>query len=441
MKTLEKIMLYPIGLWYWIADRTRKAGKFIGRKTKPTIAMLVAVALLASLMPTTVLAVEDYSAWCDGETVSAGTYDLGGATIIINGPLIIAGTVTVQNGTIQRGSDYDGGEMFFVNASESLTLERVTIDGGAVWSGAMDDVLKRGTTNIGATNSSELIYVGMESTALLTNCTLQNNECSESGGGGAITVDPKGSLAATNTKMCNNAKTQGQAGAIKAYTGATVTLTGCTLYGNEAVTHGGAIQIWGGNSPGNIVHMTMTDCVVRNNKAGGVGGGIAVSDYSDFTMIGGTITDNATTDYSKRGGGVGFSDKNTSMSISGDAVISGNVAKADVNNLYVGTNDCNKLAVGDMGSSANVGVTMASAGVFSSGGASYAAQFKSDNAAYEVAADGGDLKLVAAGTTTYTVSYKSSTNSQTLGSVTVAAGEYTLPAFAFTPPTGKQFAG
>ena len=413
---------------------------------KKIVSLFLALMLLLSLCPVTAFAVDDAaddSDWSNGETLSEGTYDLGGATITINGPLVITGTVTVKNGTIKRGTDYnDGVEMLFVSDGKSLNLESVTVDGGAVWSGAMDDVLERGTENTGAKNSSELIYVGKESTAVLTNCTLQNNECSDSGGGGAISVDSKGSLTATNTTMCNNAKTAGQAGAIKAYTGATVNLTRCELYGNEADKHGGAIQIWGGYSSDTIVHMTMTDCTVRNNKAGGVGGGIAVSDYSQFIMNGGTIKDNATTDDDKRGGGVGFRDKNTAMSISGNAVISGNVAGINANNLYIGNNNCNKLSVETMGSKANVGVTMSSPGVFSSGGASYAVHFKSDNAAYEVAADSSvNLKLVATGTDTYTVTYKNADDSSTLGSVTVATGEYTLPACTFTPPSGKQFAG
>ena len=56
MKTWEKILLYPIGLCYWIADRAKKAGKFMGRKVKPGIAMLVAVTMLLSLMPLTAFA-------------------------------------------------------------------------------------------------------------------------------------------------------------------------------------------------------------------------------------------------------------------------------------------------------------------------------------------------------------------------------------------------
>jgi len=56
MKTWEKILLYPIGLCYWIADHAKKTGKFIERKTKPAIAMLVTVTMLLSVMPMTAFA-------------------------------------------------------------------------------------------------------------------------------------------------------------------------------------------------------------------------------------------------------------------------------------------------------------------------------------------------------------------------------------------------
>ncbi len=56
MKTWEKILLYPIGLCLWLEDHAKKTGKFIERKSKPAIAMLVAVTMLLSLMPMTAFA-------------------------------------------------------------------------------------------------------------------------------------------------------------------------------------------------------------------------------------------------------------------------------------------------------------------------------------------------------------------------------------------------
>ena len=346
----------------------------------------------------------------------------GTVNLCLNGHKVSAeGGYFDVSGTLNLCSCVAGGSIIRTSTTEALisadagataNLYNVTLDGGAVWEGTTDTVLKRGTTNSNSdiTSSAPLIYAGGQRTAgghitLNSGVVLQNNECSDAGDGGAVTIGEDGTLVINGATICNNAKTDGNAGAIKAYAGAQITLNSGEIYGNEAYKHGGAVQIFGGDSTDYATAVfTMNGGTIRNNKADGVGGGVAVSDYSSFTMNGGTIKDNATTDYSKRGGGVGFGDKNTAMSISGNAVISGNVAGINANNLYIGNNDCNKLSVETMGSNANVGVTMSSPGVFSSGGASYAAQFNSDNAAYKVATDGSNLKLVALHTHNYTYS-------------------------------------
>ena len=43
------------------------------------------------------------------------------------------------------------GGFFCVDFSLSATLENITVDGGAVWSGEFDDTLERGIENIGIT--------------------------------------------------------------------------------------------------------------------------------------------------------------------------------------------------------------------------------------------------------------------------------------------------
>ena len=355
-------------------------------------------------------------------TVSSSISISGTVNLCLNGHTIsaaggyfdVAGTGTLnlcsckENGIIKRTTTTNA--LISADNGAAANLYNVTLDGGAVWSGTEDAVLGRGTTNSGITSSAPLIYAGGQRTVgghitLNSGVILQNNECSDAGDGGAITLGEDGTLVINGATICNNAKTSDNAGAIKAYAGAQITMNSGEIYGNEAYKHGGAVQIFGGESTDEeVVVFTMNGGTIRNNKANGVGGGIAVSDYSQFIMNGGTIKDNATTDYSKRGGGVGFGDRNTAMSISGNAVISGNVAGINPNNLYIGNNDCNKLSVETMGSNANVGVTMSSPGVFSSGGASYAAQFNSDNAAYKVATDGSNLKLVALHTHNYTYS-------------------------------------
>ena len=382
MKTLEKIMLYPIGLWYLIADRTRKASKFIGRKTKPAIAMLVALALLVSLMPTTVLAVEDYSAWSDGETVSAGTYDLNGATVTITGTLAIDGAVTIENGTIKRGPGFDG-EMFAVGDGDSLTLQDLTVDGNReIQTGDSIIVIHSGTVTLG-------------SGAVLTN----NEITSIRGVGSAVTVT-EGTLNIDGGRITDNVAYSDGGSTIKTYYGSTVNMTAGEISGNSGAKHGGAIQLYGATETNAYTEkqtvFNMSGGAIVGNSCSGVGGGVAVSRKALFNMTGGSITGNSC-GASGKGGGVAFSESasnNIEMSISGDAIISGNKKGSADNNLEIGTE--NKLTVGTMGSNASVGVTMASAGVFSNGGAEYANKtyFVSDKSDYVVAADNTDLALI-----------------------------------------------
>ena len=47
MKTWEKIMLYPIGLYIWLTDGIMKMSK----KWKPAMAMMMAVVMLCGMLP------------------------------------------------------------------------------------------------------------------------------------------------------------------------------------------------------------------------------------------------------------------------------------------------------------------------------------------------------------------------------------------------------
>ncbi len=498
MKTWEKILLYPIGLCLWLMDQVKKTGKLIERKSKPAIAMLVTVTLMLSIMPMTAFAanqvvtvkamphshpicgdgscsdnahavIDSWTAW-DGTTAFPEGNVYLSDDVILSASISIADTVNLclnghtisaaggnfdVRGTLNLCSCEDEGiikrttttnALISSDAGATANLYNVTLDGGAVWSGVEDSVLLRGTTNAGAKTGSPLIDAGYQRSAgghitLNSGVVLQNNECTDAGDGGAVTIGEDGTLAINGATIRNNAKTDGNAGAIKAYAGAQITLSSGEIYGNRAYKHGGAFQIFGGDSTDYAdTAFTMNGGSIRNNKADGVGGGIAVSDYSQFIMNGGSIVDNATTDSQMRGGGVGFGDKNTAMSISGNAVISGNVAGINANNLYIGNNDCNKLSVETMGSNANVGVTMksSSGGVFTIGGVAYADKFVSDNSAYAVAVDGNNLKLVKQ----FTVSFDNNGGTGAKESVKVSDGdEYTLPSTLFTAPSGYQFKG
>ena len=339
-----------------------------------------------------------------------GTSDVGildvESTATLNGILDVESTATLNlcscaaGGTIKRTAESTGMPLIYARNGARVNLYNVTLDGGAVWSGSKDSVLGRGTSNTGGiTSTHPLIDAGFQKKTgghitLYEGVVMQNNSCSIEGHGGAITIGEDGSLVINGAVIRNNEKTSGQAGAIKAYAGATITMNGGEIYGNQADTHGGAVQIFGNDSTDRqYAIFTMYGGTIRNNKADDVGGAIAVSNYSSFRMSGGEIVDNATTDSKERGGGVGFGDPNTTMCLSGNAVITGNMP----NNLYVGSNSNNTVSISAMTSGAKVGVTKSGGtGIFSSGGASYVASkyFVSDNRDYVVAADGEDLQLI-----------------------------------------------
>ncbi len=410
---------------------------------------------------------DSWTAW-DGTTAFPGGNVYLSDDVILTAPISVTGIVSLclnghsinaaggyfdvsGNGTLNLCSCKDNGVFKRTSTTNALisadngataNLYNVTLDGGAVWGGTTDAALLRGTANSGIVSDSPLIDAGYQRTTgghitLNSGVILQNNECSDAGDGGAVTIGEDGTLVINGATIRNNAKTSGNAGAIKAYAGAKVTLNSGEIYGNSAYKHGGAFQIFGGDSTDYAdAVFTMNDGIIRNNKANGVGGGIAVSDYSQFVMNGGSIVDNATTDSQQRGGGVGFADANTAMLISGNAVISGNTA----NNLYIGTNSCNKLTVDALGSGANIGVTMksSSGGVFTISGATYADKFISDSSAYAVAVDGSNLKLVKQ----FTVSFDNNSGTGSKDSVKVSDGDgYTLPSNPFTAPSGYQFKG
>ena len=397
MKTREKIMLYALLPFAFLMHGVKTLCKCVARKSKPAIAMLVAVTLMLSVMPMTAFAA-DYDSWINGATISVGTYDLNGTTITINGKLIIDGDVIIKNGTIKRDTGFTG-TMLTVGDDDSLTLEHVTIDGGAVWSGTTDSVLQRGTTNAGISSFDVLLYVD-GSVSLNEGTVLQNNcvRSSVTGTGGAITVRAGGSLEINGATIRNNANMGENGGAIKTYGAATITMNDGEIYGNSAYGHGGAVQIWANTYPAEeYAVFTMNGGVIRNNRGGtgrtAIGGGVVISNYSAFIMNGGSIIDNAT---SGNGGGVAFSDDDTSMSVSGDAVISGNKSGSTENNLYIGSKSCNILTVGEMTYEANIGIRMAyGTGVFTQGGADYYGNFKSDNTAYTVMFSGDNLKIDA----------------------------------------------
>lgn len=201
--------------------------------------------------------------------------------------------------------------------------------------------------------------------------------------------------------------------------GGTVTMNGGTLIGNQANRHAGGVFVTGGGQ-----FTLNAGAAIKHNKAGMFGGGISAYGSTEDVNItaggeaiinGGVIANNYapneaggihtnTRDYAVsvtimgaaevtgnksngNGGGVLVA-TNATLNMQGNPVISGNYKGSNVQNVYLPAGK--KITItGDLGSSSNVGVTMATPGTFTTGLPSHGDEtnFFSDVDTYVVSLD------------------------------------------------------
>lgn len=161
------------------------------------------------------------------------------------------------------------------------------------------------------------------------------------------------------------------------------------------IVTGGSFTMNGGSITGNIA---------KGSIATIASGGVLVASGGSFTMTGGEITNNQCAvskiigDSGKDfAGGVRVSSFLTggSFTVSGDAVISGNTAaNGSANNVSLTGSQTINIGSGSLSGGAEIGVTMESADVFTSGGGASCRQyFFSDDDTYVVVPSGGELAL------------------------------------------------
>ena len=128
--------------------------------------------------------------------------------------------------------------------------------------------------------------------------------------------------------------------------GGTFTMTGGSIAGNTAESGGGVYVDEGGT-------FTMEDGSINNNQVTSGGGGGVMVNKGSFTLSGGSITGNATSDATYGyGGGVCLYG---TFNLSGDAIIQNNTKANTADNLYLGWNTIN--ITGPLGENARIGVT------------------------------------------------------------------------------------
>lgn len=231
---------------------------------------------------------------------------------------------------MDRGNGYKN-EFIALRDSADLTVKNITLDGGAKWTGAVDDILQRGTTNSGMKAGRPLILTRTQAQlTLASGAVLQNNDNQANAystkvddivpAGGAIQIS-NGDLALNGGEIRNcNAASFGGAAHIR--DASTFTAKAGTVSGNNA---GGVAAICLDNTARSIVE----GGEFSNNKSGNNGGVFWLS-MGTLSITGGTFENNSTAGK----GGVAYQDKaSASVSLKG-GVFRNNRAKGDGGVLY-----------------------------------------------------------------------------------------------------------
>ena len=334
-------------------------------------AMLLSLAMLFTLAPTAFAAesenvISRNTTWESETTLDHDLTIRSDATLTVEGSINVQGDVTISGGgTIKRGFGREN-YIIFVTEGSSLTLENITVDGGAVWSGDSDATLNRGTVNSGCTATSALIEVNHGALTLNSGAVIQNNERTVGtevedwlgwtrpveqtvryyavGGGisvinGSLTVND-GAVVKNNaikaTDKVNDATSDALGGGIGLYDCASLIINGGEISGNQAQTSGSARAMGGGigmvahpNSPCAPCKVQFKGGSLKNNLSVTSGGGAYfTSDCEDETGInaldvsfsGGTISEN------KAGAGGGIIVWGGKAALSGEVAFTNNQA-------------------------------------------------------------------------------------------------------------------
>ena len=231
---------------------------------------------------------------------------------------------------MDRGNGYSN-EFIALRDSADLTVKNITLDGGAKWTGAVDDILQRGTTNSGMRAGRPLILTRTQAQLTLgSGAVLQNNDNQVSAYsekvdkflpvGGAIQIsDGILSLNGGEIKDCNSA-VFGGAAHIRGES--TFTAKAGTVSGNNA---GGFAAICLDNTARSIVE----GGEFSNNRSADNGGVFWLS-MGTLSITGGTFENNST---AGKGGVAYQKEASASVSLKG-GVFRNNRAKGDGGVLY-----------------------------------------------------------------------------------------------------------
>ena len=304
-----------------------------------------------------------------------------GAATILSGDLL--GDDIARTATGYAATRDDNSETVVTIGGTDVTLDGLTIQGGQVGTGVIDEVqpLRYGAglystfanTNVVSctfranntpNDSGRGAGAYFENTATLTGCTFTDNRAEIDGGaifaasrsftirltnctftgnrargGGALNFGNTSIL--TNCTFTGNRAESGGGGAA---TLKLSTLTGCVFTGNSTSTNGGAMSFNGSS--------TLTNCVVADNRASN-GGGIWFD--GGATVINSTFYNNTAGAQNENGGGIYIANDADPVTLQNNLLIGNSAAEGDqvyvvnTNAARVITLQHNFIAGGDTG--------------------------------------------------------------------------------------------
>jgi parallel beta-helix repeat protein len=231
--------------------------------------------------------------------VSNGTYDTV-ATIQINKAITLRG---LDRGTTIIKGNYPSTTHQGIRIADSgATVAHITVtacgftdvEGGGIWvnRGVLNDCMVTGNM----AKSGGGVYV--RDNGLLTECQILNNSSSTDDGGGVCVRSSNSGVVLSNCLIAANEvdpvyRRYGGGVALK---GGAPVLVGCVISNNTASSIGGGIYIGGAGSP------VMRDCRIVENTGGGRGGGVVLADNCTALFTNCLVADNIVTNGS--GGGI-----------------------------------------------------------------------------------------------------------------------------------------
>lgn len=280
---------------------------------------------------------------------------------------------------IVDGTEIYTGAVFTVKANATLNLEDITVDGGAVWTGEVNEVLQRGTVNTGVTATGALVTT--ESNAIVVlgeGAVLQNNDganavhlntrvgCKLIINGGEIINNSSaagaiwggGEIILNSGKVNNNYG--GIGGAIRVVTniGTVLTMNGGEMNHNYSAENGGAI--WAGTTKSSNVYVLNGGEMAYNYSAST--GGAIYAGYYETVKIGGTFKMHDNDCSANIGAAIRFHDHASLVMTGGEIYNNGD----DGNSLFLNNNSASITGgkiVDNFGYSGGLGLTWGQATV------------------------------------------------------------------------------